>query len=401
MGWGLPSIENYVLSIQARIISAWIHENTDSPWLNIETSLCQPSSPVNILGKRLNNLPQIVKDNQMICNVLWAWGKLRKLFKSNYPLNMTSTLIDNPDLLPQNVGSNFVGWHKVGIIRIYDLYEDGAFKSFESLKKQYGISNKDFYKYLQVRHYVMKEAKSLTFSTNLCQLEKFLLQNKEHKHFISKFYSEIYNLNVDRLAWLRKLWETLLKCEIDTQLWDRILLLPSKISVCNRFKELQYNVLHNVYICPYIYSKYNVGISPNCLKCKVHIGTRFHCLWECDNIQSFWKDVCVNISSAIGQKVSENPLMCLLGHIPASLIKHEQVIQPLLMLARKAIMVRWVGNIPPSISLWKSLISDVMTLIRLGYIDGSLKLFENTWKKPLQTLGVECKMDSNGQSLWT
>jgi len=145
-----------------------------------------------------------------------------------------------------------------------------------------------------------------------------------------------------------------------------------------------------------------VGTSPDCPKCKISVGTRFHCLWECDVIQSFWKDVCARISTAIGQNVSENPLMCLLGHIPKPPVKHEHVIQSLIMLARKAIMVKWVGREPPSLSLWKSLISDVMTLIRLGhYIDGSLQFFTNIWRKPLETLGVECKMDSNGQSMWT
>ncbi|CAG5866902.1 unnamed protein product [Menidia menidia] len=397
-GWGLPNIENYALSVQARIISAWIHGHPDSPWLNIETSLCKPSSPVNMLGRRLNDLPQIMKDNQLICNVLWAWGKLRKLFKSSHRLNMVSTLIDNPDLLPQDIGSSFLGWHKAGIIRLSDLFEHGAFKSFDSLKTQYALSNKEFYKYLQVRHYVMKEAKSLIHPTDSYRLEKFLLENKDHKHFISKFYSEIYQLNLDKLAWLRKSWETLLKCEISTQLWDKTLLLPSKISVCNRFKEMQYNILHNVYISPYIFSKYNAGTSPNCLKCKISVGTRFHCLWECDVIQSFWKDVCAKISTAIGEIVSENPLTCLLGHIPKSLAKYEHVIQSLLMLARKAIMVKWVGSEPPSISLWKSLISDVMTLIRLGhYIDGSLQFFTNTWRKPLETLGVEYWSPSPGR----
>lgn len=168
---------------------------------------------------------------------------------------------------------------------------------------------------------MLKNAKSLQISTASFWLEKFFLDNREHKHFVSKFYSEIYALIVDKLAWLRKSWGTLLKCEIDTQAWDKILLLPSKISVCNRFKELQYKILHNVYISAYIYSKYNMGTSPNCLKCKVRVGTRFHCLWECAIIQSFWKKVCANISTAIGHQVTENPLMCILGYIPISLVQ--------------------------------------------------------------------------------
>ncbi len=80
----------------------------------------------------------------------------------------------------------------------------------------------------------------------------------------------------------------------------------------------------------------------------------------------FWKAVCSCVSTAIGQQVSVNPLLCLLGKVPVCLKENEDVIQSLLMLTRKAIMVKWVGDDPPSIFMWKSLISEVVTLGKLG-----------------------------------
>ena len=116
-------------------------------------------------------------------------------------------------------------------------------------------------------------------------LEKTLLDSLKQGHFVSKFYSKLQQLSTDRLSFLRKLWETQLKTITDNALWEEILLLPWKISICNRFREMQYNILQNVYISPYMYSKYTAGASPNCPKCKSILGTRFHCLWECENIQ--------------------------------------------------------------------------------------------------------------------
>lgn len=52
---------------------------------------------------------------------------------------------------------------------------------------------------------------------------------------------------------------------------------------------MQYNILHNVYRSPHIYSKYTTGVSPNCPKYKTTIKPRQHCLWECNRIQLFWK----------------------------------------------------------------------------------------------------------------
>lgn len=53
--------------------------------------------------------------------------------------------------------------------------------------------------------------------------------------------------------------------------------------------------------------------------------------------------------------------------------QHEEVIQSLLMLSRKAITVKWVGDDPSSVFMWKSLISEVVTLEKLGhYINGRI-----------------------------
>lgn len=185
-------------------------------------------------------------------------------------------------------------------------------------------------------------------------------------------------MNVDRLAWLRTSWCTLLKRVMDNDVWDEILQLPSRISICNRYKELQYKILHNIYISLYIY-KYKAGISPNCPSCN-----RLHCLWECNKIQLFWRAICVNISTAIGQQVSANPLLCLLGNVLDSFIQS----------LRKAIMVKWVRDDSPSTYMWKSLITKVVTLEKIEhYIDGRTDLFLQKLKKTLESLGVKYNLD--------
>lgn len=48
-GWGLPNVEYYALSMQARIISLWVDEHSFSPWLDLEVTMCKPFSPVYLL----------------------------------------------------------------------------------------------------------------------------------------------------------------------------------------------------------------------------------------------------------------------------------------------------------------------------------------------------------------
>ena len=172
---------------------------------------------------------------------------------------------------------------------------------------------------------------------------------------------------------------------------DEILLLPSRISICNRYREMQYNNLHNVYISPYIYSKYPAGAPPTCPKCRISPGIRLHCLWECGEIQLFWKAVSTEISTATGQQLLPDPLVCLLRSLPDSLRMHKDIVQSLRMLARKSLMTKWVGDDPPNIQIWKYLISDVITLARLRYsIVGEWICFWKNVSGFWTFLGIRC-----------
>ena len=198
---------------------------------------------------------------------------------------------------------------------------------------------------------------------------------------------------MNRLSALKTTWSISLKVAIDNDSWEEILQLPHKISVCNRFREMQYNILHNVYISPYVYSKYTAGASPNCPKCKIATGTRPHCLWECREIKEYWQEVCKEVSTAISQPVNLDPLLCLLGLIPAQLNKYKSTIDFLLMTARKAIMIKWVGEDAPTITLWKKVVEEVIMLEKLRYlVKGKGDKFTKEWKNTLNLLGVKIPM---------
>lgn len=300
---------------------------------------------------------------------------------------MESTLTGNPELTSGGAGSNFQNWNEAGIYHIHDLWDRGKFKTFESLQTTYKLQTKEFYKYLQVRHYVHTKMNTLNLPDDFNLLETTLLDCQKKGHFVSRFYSRLQRLQTDRLSFLQKLWETQLKTTINTEIWEEILLLPSKISICNRFREMQYNVLHNVFISPYMYSKYTAGASPNCPKCKTMLGTRFHCLWECEKIQRFWQSVCDEINVIIKRQLQPNPMLCLLGYVPESLRSHKNTIHFLLMLGRKAVMNKWVGDESPSIHMWKSLISDYISVERLRFrIKGQNDLFTAKFDKVLEYL---------------
>ena len=58
-----------------------------------------------------------------------------------------------------------------------------------------------------------------------------------------------------------------------------------------RLKLLQYKWLMQTYVTPATLHKYNENIPDTCVKCNKCKGTRYHCIWECEDIMTFWKEV--------------------------------------------------------------------------------------------------------------
>lgn len=71
-------------------------------------------------------------------------------------------------------------------------------------------------------------------------------------------------------------------------------------------------------------------------------------------MQAFWKAVCKEISSVIKQTLIPTPLVCLLGFLPDGLKMYKEIVQFLLMVARKTVMFKWVGSEGPTLKMWKT-----------------------------------------------
>lgn len=66
------------------------------------------------------------------------------------------------------------------------------------------------------------------------------------------------------------------------------------------------------YVTPTLLNKFNSHIPDTCAKCGEK-GTLIHCLWECPEIQKFWKEVLDKISYSTGIKLNPCPKLCILG----------------------------------------------------------------------------------------
>lgn len=64
-------------------------------------------------------------------------------------------IANNPDFRHTCIDAGFNEWREAGIIRILDVYADNALKSFQQLQYEFNISQVHFFRYLQIRSYLI------------------------------------------------------------------------------------------------------------------------------------------------------------------------------------------------------------------------------------------------------
>ncbi len=87
-------------------------------------------------------------------------------------------------------------------------------------------------------------------------------------------------------------------------------------SINTRCRLLQYKWLFRTYITPVKLHHFNPNIPDICTKCNNGIGTLFHCTWECQKLQIYWREVLDLVSELTGVAVPAKAELCLLHIYP-------------------------------------------------------------------------------------
>ena len=75
------------------------------------------------------------------------------------------------DFVPNTIDKGFGRWDR-GPMIFWELLKKKIIKNFQDLKNQYGLNNQDFYRYLQMRHYMEQIIKNV----NMDELESGIIK---------------------------------------------------------------------------------------------------------------------------------------------------------------------------------------------------------------------------------
>lgn len=108
---------------------------------------------------------------------------------------------------PSMLDGSFKSWSDKGITCFKDLFIDNLFASFEQLTLRFGFTKSDFFRVLQIRHYVKSLVLDFPVIPSENPLDNFLSCNILAKGSISIIYNLMTNLASSSLENIKRAWE--------------------------------------------------------------------------------------------------------------------------------------------------------------------------------------------------
>lgn len=157
-GMSLPNFCFYYWAANIRCLVLWLHSHPqpNSPtWTCLEAHSSQGTSLPALLGAALPLLPGST-GNMVVRSSLRVWTQFRRCLGLRLPSHLCP-IASNDFFPPSMQDAAFLEWHKKGIRTFKDLFMDDCFASFSNLSKKFNLPSSNFFRYLQVRHYVRSQ----------------------------------------------------------------------------------------------------------------------------------------------------------------------------------------------------------------------------------------------------
>lgn len=150
-GLKLPNLKLYYWACQLWAASFWFRPHLGLSWVNIErfTSTNLPLH-LYLYSARPEKLKKSI-GNPFVTNTICLCHNVHKYLNIVSELSQFSPIWGNENFPPATKDMGFKFWAEKGIGKIADLFQDGVFMSFETVRQIFDVPAKHFLKYLQIR----------------------------------------------------------------------------------------------------------------------------------------------------------------------------------------------------------------------------------------------------------
>lgn len=381
-GLNFPNLKNYYYAAQLRSMVAWVRREEDSIWCKMEQGDCQDIFLDTILFINPDTLSQHKKKvtNEWVKSTLSIWLNIRKLLNIPNSICRLIQIHHNPEFPPS---PGLKVWAQKGLKMLGQIMESGNLMSFQQLQEKYEPA-KDFYKYLQLRHYLNKHGYLNSLQASPSNIEQFfssVIKKTINNKYISHAYKILQEDKTENTQYIKEKWELEMNVIINDDEWEQTMLEGHKITNSPTLREFEWKTKIRFFRTPFITSKFGKS-SNQCWRSCGGVGDHTHIFWDCPRLAGYWKDIQSEIKNCLGVQIPLEPRFTILGIFPTNLAPISSRIQlkMLLLIAKKMITVSWLQTQPPTIAQWKNKLKEVYHMEQItARLQMKMELFKKKW----------------------
>ena len=245
-------------------------------------------------------------------------------------------------------------------------------KTFEQLKNDFNLPRTDFFRYLQLRTFLMgqKEWTKLTIPT---PIEEFLIEiqtGNRDKKILSKLYHIFLSMNSHNSLQIKRRWEEEMNMPISQDTWRQVCTEAHLTTNSNTWKEFKWKIITRYFRTPEIVARMGSTHSSSCWRnCGAHSANHTHIFWSCPKLRVYWKEVFDALEVVFQLNIPREPTVALLGMIPEGVVGRAKkyLFNILITAALKSITIRWLKPDPPTYNIWIQKLWDLYQMEQITY----------------------------------
>ncbi|CAI9581107.1 unnamed protein product, partial [Staurois parvus] len=217
------------------------------------------------------------------------------------PIDDSSTLVASPPLLPiinnplfppglDHPGA-FSWWVTNGFSQVRHFLIFRSFPTWDSLRESRNIPPAEFFRYLQLRHWLLSLRGTSAFPYQKSAFEQLCQLRPGAPGLISLLYAALNRRSSHTSLSYVVQWERDLGVAVDPEDWNKAWSLIAKCSFNTTTLEAAYKVLFRWYWVPARLARANPACSDQCFRGCSHRGDVLHIWWSCPRLFRFWSRV--------------------------------------------------------------------------------------------------------------
>lgn len=387
-GLSLAKIDWYHYAFSLSQLSKMNLPTEQAPaWVRIEEELVYPSPLEAFLTQMGRAIPF---KNPVLSFARESWGVTHHMVKSNACLTPKSSIWYNKKLLINKKTLMWNTWARSGIHLLGDLFRGEGMKSFEEVKLEYNLDKSDFWRFLQIRHCILGQVRSILNPQT--EIQDLFHTTWMDKGGASIFYKHIRGAHAPRLEGLKVCWEKDVGEDISTESWEKMVASWHRCSRETQSQLVHYKVLNRSYWTPCKMAKLRLRDSDVCWRCGKESGTLVHLLYYCEKTIYMWDNIIDFLNGMLELSLSKTPSLCILGLLPENVKMSNRMklwVQFALMTGCRINLRHWKSSASSTYNEWMETMYRMATYERITYrMMGREDMFHKIWGSFLAGIGV-------------